>query len=105
MAATGGTEDPGLSDSRIEDLLHEEPCSFEFFQAVTLLQRLHENRQPVGRFSNPEEEAVHFRANNALGFPASQIQTMEWPEAEPPEMMINFMGLTGPSGVLPYCYT
>jgi type VI secretion system protein ImpH len=105
MATQGRTEDPGVVDSPIEEILRNDPCSFEFFQAVTLLQRLREDRHPVGRFSNPESEAVHFQVNNQLAFPASQIQEIRWPENAPPRMMVNFMGLTGPLGVLPYCYT
>ena len=105
MATTGRTQDSGLKDSALEEVLHEDACSFEFFQAVTLLQRLHSERQPVGRFSKPEEEAVHFRTNNTLAFPASQIQEIDYPEDAPPQMLVNFMGLTGPMGVLPYCYT
>jgi type VI secretion system protein ImpH len=105
MATAGGTQDSGLKDSLLEDVLHEDACSFEFFQAVTLLQRLHSDRQPVGRFSKPEDEAVHFRTNNTLAFPASQIQEIDYPENVPPQMMVNFMGLSGPMGVLPYCYT
>ncbi len=105
MATAGGTQDSGLKDSALEDVLHEDACSFEFFQAVTLLQRLHSERQPVGRFSKPKEEAVHFRTNNTLAFPASQIQEIDYPEDAPPRMLVNFMGLTGPMGVLPYCYT
>jgi len=105
MGTKGGPEDPRLSDLPYEQILRDDPCSFEFFQAVTLLQRVREDRHPVGRFSNPEDEAVHFRVNNQLGFPASQIQAIDWPDAAPPKMMVNFMGLTGPLGVLPYCYT
>lgn len=105
MAAAGGTEDSGLNDSPIETALREDACSFEFFQAVTLLQRLRNDCDLVGRFSNPENEAVHFRTNNGLAFPASQIQEIQDPENVPPQMTVNFMGLTGPMGVLPYCYT
>jgi type VI secretion system protein ImpH len=105
MATPGRTENSGLKDSPLEEVLREDACSFEFFQAVTLLQRLHSERQPVGRFSKPEDEAVHFRTNNTLAFPASQIQEIEYPENVPPQMLVNFMGLTGPMGVLPYCYT
>ncbi len=74
MAATGRSEDPGMTDSLItnsllEEALREDPCSFEFFQAVALIQRLRMGeRQPVGQFSNPEDEAVHFRVNNTLSF-------------------------------------
>lgn len=99
-------EDSGMNDAPIDEALREDSCSFEFFQAVALLQRLRLNeRQPVGHFSNPEDEAVQFRVNNAMAFPASQIQSVEWREEGPPRMMVNFMGLTGPEGVLPYCYT
>jgi type VI secretion system protein ImpH len=105
MATQSRPEDPRMTESPIEEILREDSCSFEFFQAVTLLQRLHRDRQPVGRFSNPEEEAVHFRVNTSLAFPASQIQEIEWPDSGPPQMTVNFMGLTGPQGVLPYSYS
>jgi type VI secretion system protein ImpH len=104
MATPGGTQDPSLSESPIAQTLQDDPCSFEFFQAVTLLHWLR-NGLPVGRFSNPEDEAVHFRANNRLVFPASQIQDFEYRDHAPAQMTVNFMGLTGHMGVLPYCYT
>jgi type VI secretion system protein ImpH len=106
MAAEIGTPNSGVDNSPIEDVLREEPFSFEFFQAVTLLQRLASHRQAVGRFSNPEDEAIRFRGNPSLGFPASQIQSINFPEGETPaDMMVNFMGLTGPQAVLPYPYS
>jgi len=96
-----------MKDSLIEQALREDSCSFEFFQAVALIQRLRLGEcEPVGQFCNPEKEAVHFRVNNTLSFPASQIQEIDWnEESVPPQMKVNFMGLTGPMGVLPYCYT
>lgn len=105
MATASRAEDLDLNDSPIEQILREDACSFEFFQAVTLLQRLGNNRQPVGRFFNPQDEAVRFRVNNGLAFPASQIQKIDWSDDAPPQMAVNFMGQTGPMGVLPYCYT
>ena len=105
MVTAGGAENPDLDGSLLEQILREDACSFEFFQAVTLLQRLRKDRRPVGRFSNPEDEAVHFHVNNGLAFPASQIQNIDWPDDVPPQMAVNFMGQTGPLGVLPYCYT
>lgn len=105
MATASRTEDPGLNRSLIEETLREEACSFEFFQAVTLLQRLRRDTQPVGRFSNPEDEAVHFSVNNELAFPASQVQEISYGEDSPAQMKVNFMGLSGPMGVLPYCYS
>ncbi|MDE3136169.1 MAG: type VI secretion system baseplate subunit TssG [Acidobacteriota bacterium] len=105
MAATSGTQAPDLNDSPLARILREEPCSFEFFQAVALLERLRPGCQPVGRFTNPEDEAVHFSANAGLAFPASQVHDLDWPEEGPAEMKVNFMGLTGPMGVLPYTYS
>ncbi len=61
--------------------------------------------RPVGGFSSPDDEAVRFRVNPRLGFPASEIQQLELHDDAPAEMMVNFMGLTGPMGVLPYAYS
>jgi type VI secretion system protein ImpH len=106
MAGASREEDPYMTDSPMERVLQDDACSFEFFQAVALLQLLRVNeRQPVGQFSNPEDEAVQFAVNNSLSFPASQIQSIAGREQGPPQMTVNFMGLTGPTGILPYCYT
>ena len=105
MATEIGPKTARLTDTPLGEELAEHACSFEFFQAVTLLQRLSAGLRPVGGFSNPAEEAVHFRVNPRLAFPASQVQKLELPENAPPEMTVNFMGLTGPSGVLPYTYS
>lgn len=105
MDASSRTEDLDLIPSPMEEVLHDDACSFEFFQAVMLLKRLRHDHQAVGRFSNPSEEAVHFCVNNQLAFPASQVQKIDFPADAPASMVVNFMGLTGPMGVLPYCYT
>ncbi len=105
MATPGRQENPRLEDSPIEQRLRENPWSFEFFQAVHLLHRIRSEKQPVGRFSQPADESVRFRVTNSLAFPASQIQELAWEESAQPEMKVNFMGLTGPLGVLPYAYT
>jgi type VI secretion system protein ImpH len=93
-------------------LLFEEPYRFSFFQAVRLLQRLREDRAPVGRDNAPAREAVRFVAHRGLSFPASEIHELrpakeERDLAEPgtPIMTVAFMGLTGPMGVLPTFYT
>ena len=105
MEAPSGTKNSSLNSSVIGQELQDDACSFEFFQAVTLLQRLLADLRPVGKFSNPEDEAIQFRVKNQLGFPASQIQQIEWQNDAPAQMLVNFMGLTGPMGVLPYTYT
>ena len=89
----------------VEEALEREPFSFEFFQAVRLLQQLRPERGRVGRYGNPDDEAVHFGATPATAFPASEIQALE-PDGEgPSRLVVNFMGLTGPQGVLPLEYS
>lgn len=115
------------SESRREsasvvDRLKEESYRFEFFQAVRLLEQIarhpepsaHEPKaQPVGWDGPPEQEVVRFRAHPSLRFPAGSISqfgaakqsTHKADGAAPPEMTVSFLGLTGPSGVLPRHYT
>jgi type VI secretion system protein ImpH len=94
-----------LADSPLGLDLHDDAVSFEFFQAVALLQRMMSDRRPVGHFFSPEDEAVRFHVNPRMGFPASEIQQLQLHDAAPADMMVNFMGLTGPQGVLPYVYS
>ena len=105
MGTEIGTPGSDLSQTTIGAELQEDPCSFEFFQAVALLERLRAHMRAVGGFSSPDDEAVHFRVNPRLGFPASEIQELNLPGEGPAEMMVNFMGLTGPMGVLPHPYS
>ncbi|MGA2433840.1 MAG: type VI secretion system baseplate subunit TssG, partial [Bryobacteraceae bacterium] len=91
-------------DRALEAQLAGTPYNFGFFQAVRLLERLM-GGVPAGRFARPQDEAVRFTVNNSLAFPASEIQALAIREGEPPRMTVNFMGLTGPEGVLPLYYT
>ena len=105
MGTASGTTDSNLKETAIGLDLQDDACSFEFFQAVTLLQRLCGERRPVGRFCSPADEVARFAVNPRLGFPASEIQALDLEDDGPVEMMVNFMGLTGPMGVLPYTYS
>jgi type VI secretion system protein ImpH len=104
MATEIGTKPNHLTDTVLGEQLVDDACSFEFFQAVTLLQRLRPESHHVGGFSSPEDEAVHFKVNQRLGFPASEIQQLQVEGDAQPEMTVNFMGLTGPMSLLPYAY-
>ncbi len=90
--------------------LFDEPYRFDFFQAVRLLERIYPNRKPIGREALPNQEIIRIRSRMSLDFPASQIYEIrdfvdETTEETKQEMIVNFMGLTGPSGVLPIRYT
>jgi type VI secretion system protein ImpH len=105
MATEGGARDSAVVPVNIPARLREAPYSFEFFQAVRLLTKAFSGRQPVGRFHQPSTEVVRFSPHATLTFPASEIQALAWPEDSPAAMKVNFMGLTGPMGVLPLYYT
>ena len=87
--------------------LLEEGHRFEFFQAVRLLARLNQNREPVGFQGPPGREIVRFGARVSLEFPASEIHEVQpgKDEEAPPRMTVAFLGMIGPQGVLPHSYT
>src|SRR5581483_6068628 len=115
MAAPSGTQDPDVTSAvlaiesrrytQVKHLLETTPQEVDFFQAVRLLERIFPSRGPVGRFSVPQREVARFQAHASTVFPASAIQRIEWNAAQPPALILNFMGLTGPQGVLPLFYT
>jgi type VI secretion system protein ImpH len=109
----------GRSNSTLVEALYDRPDQFNFFQAVRLLEwatyrsdkrKLAHPFSSVGYDRPAEKEIVRFRPIASLQFPASQItrlvrQSLAAEKEMPPEMMVTFMGLTGPSGVLPVHYT
>jgi type VI secretion system protein ImpH len=105
MATPGGGSDSPVDLSEVEELLRSEPYRFEFFQAIRLLERMAPDRKPLGRFTNPADEVARLGAFPSLSFPASEIQSIDWPEGAPPSLAVNFMGVTGPQGPLPHFYT
>ena len=86
--------------------LLDEPQAFEFFQAVRLLEQLYPERAPVGEYADPGDEVVRFSTPGGVGFPATEIRSLEAPvRDDPAHMSVNFFGLTGPQGVLPLDYS
>ena len=102
--------------------LAEQPYRFEFFQAVRLLEQLARERArdglavevaTVGYDHLPQRESVRFRALPSQTFPPSEVVSLKLPEPPhaaqpatlPAEMVVSFLGLTGPGGVLPRHYT
>jgi len=94
----------------LNQLIHDEPYRFDFFQAVRLLEKVYPERKPVGGSALPSQEVTRFRSYVALDFPASEIRELN--ETVDPqtgqsvlEMVICIMGMVGVSGVLPTHYT
>jgi type VI secretion system protein ImpH len=103
MAAAVRRKEPSL-----EQTLFEAPYRFDFFQAVRLLERsLPPGGTPLGRDGPPSRESVRFFSRLALSFPPSALDRLEPPSScgGPAALTVNFFGLTGASGVLPYVYT
>jgi len=114
-------------ESFVINELMSEPYNFEFFQAVRLLHYYFRNRVPVGLQTNndvgflPSNEVVNFKVPVSLAFQPSDIVTINLNDEKhnvnpdvyptdrflikPPEMIVSFIGLTGPQGVLPNVYT
>lgn len=86
--------------------LFEEPYRFDFYQAVRLLEAMHPERVGVGETGDPEREVVRFRSHVALAFPPSDVRDLVVAAAgATPVMTVNFLGLAGVTGPLPYAYT
>ncbi len=97
-----------MSDKPIHEDLFERPYSYEFFQSVRLLEKVYPERQTIGRTALPDEEVVRIRSRIALDFPSSenhQLENVEHEWGSTLELMVNFMGMIGVSGVLPTHYT
>jgi type VI secretion system protein ImpH len=108
MASTLRRTTPGLIDQA-----RAEPYRFEFFQLVRLL-RLHYSR--AGRMdpeTRPHEDPLRFRSQLSLNFPVSEVSELYFERpgklsnsgSPLTEVQVTFMGLVGPSGVLPRPYT
>ncbi len=104
MATKSRRADPAVAEEPAQLPLARSPYSYEFFQAVRLLERMG-GGAPPGGFTHPSREVVRFSAHQSMAFPASEIQSLQRRETGPPLMVVNFMGLTGPQGTLPLAYT
>ena len=116
--------------SGLDQRLFQHPEYFDFFQITRLLEQrfvrehfpntvddrlierdiraFDKSRLPLGYDAPPDQEVVRFRTTLAAAFPATEVVSLiaspDHPEL-PPELVIPFMGLVGPSGVLPDSYT
>lgn len=117
MAAKGGRSPHNLIEA-----LGKQPHRFEFFQAARILEQLgrRQGRDPrfealraVGEDADPKREAVRFAAAQSLAFPTSEVARFRQSDVDPdrkgppgpPRLSVGFMGMTGPSGVLPQQFT
>ena len=103
------------SKSKLAERLSSEAWKFDFFQAVRLIsgfrqqeadRRSNVEAAPVGTDNAIDKEDVTFRSHPSFSFPANEIQSAgENTSVIPDELTVAFMGLIGPSGILPDHYT
>jgi type VI secretion system protein ImpH len=96
--------------------LLQESTQFSVVQAIRLLEQLtladDTTAATSTEFSNsPHTEIIRLHAAIELSFPATEIKRISQAPSNPAtqqssyDMEVNFMGLTGPAGVLPQSYT
>jgi len=119
MATPRGRKSPNLINR-----LTNEPYDFSFVQAIRLLERYALGRsleagsnskrpKAIGGHNHPREECITFKTETSLLYPASDIgrlkkttkESFDTGNHDTWEMTVNFMGLYGPSGVLPHHYS
>lgn len=94
--------------------IQQSPSEFDFYQAVYCIERQFSSEkkrwQGVGRDAFPSQEIIRFKSVQHLGFPGQPISAIEIIDAAEPEydkvvVQVSFLGLTGPSGVMPQHYS
>lgn len=95
----------------VKESLAEHAPRFDFTQLVRFLLRdqLNGGDQPAAshRLQTLLQKQLRFSATKTLGFPASPVQSLHWTgeTTQQAHIQVNFLGLTGPSGVLPLPYS
>ena len=114
MADAVGGASPPLSER-----LRLRPWEFDFFQAVRLLEWMAWEQAEsarasplagIGEDARPADEIVRFQVPATSAFPAAAVSDLSLAAqpgspSRPAEMKVAFLGLIGPSGVLPQHYT
>jgi type VI secretion system protein ImpH len=116
------TQSRRKNSSVVEKLLSE-PHAYSFFQAVRILERAIQLEPPgmamgermayaknaIAGFAPPSTEVIRLYASQSFKFPEAEIFSIERSAGKGVtpqwQMQVNFMGLTGCMGVLPYHYT
>lgn len=103
--ATDSTASPQVAaGDPMQPAIHrllEQPGRFGFFQAVRLL---YQANGFDGRGTGARPGPLRFTTPASLAFPPSELHSVVQAEAGT-RVCVNFLGLTGPSGVLPRHYT
>jgi type VI secretion system protein ImpH len=103
MAAKSGRQIPSLKEA-----LATEPYSFEFDQAVKLVEVMHAHSTPLGEGFAIDKEALTIKSRVYLSAPPSDIYDISLSALNsnyPTIIRINFFGVAGLQGPLPMPFT
>lgn len=103
MATKSRRQLPTLKESLIEN-----PYSYEFHQAVKIIEAFYIDEASLGEGIDPSKEALSLKSRIFLAAPPSDIYDIKFESNDngiQPEVHINFMGLAGLQGPLPIPYT
>ncbi len=93
------------SETSLKDQLYKEPYLFEFHKAVQILELLDLYKLPLGKGVDAENEAVKIKSRVHFDSLRSDIYSLEETESQTPVMNVNFMGIAGVQGPLPFPYS
>lgn len=78
-----------------------------FYRFCQLLEQINPDAPLLGTGSRPADDPVRFLPWPGMGFPVSELKTVDWGDAHsplPPAIRTTFLGLYGVDSPLPGCY-
>jgi type VI secretion system protein ImpH len=94
--------DRKTTDPLIQEIARSVHC-YDFFQAVRLLQSHWRHSPRIGTSASPSEDPIRFGQRPSLAFSPSTLDALQ--DSQPPKLLVNFLGLFGPNGPLPFHLT
>ena len=96
----------GPTTNTLAARLRTDPCTFDFYAAVRMLQSQFKDKPRIGYSRSPDQDPIRFAQNPALDFAPSTIESVRANDpARPAVMNCRHFGLFGPHGPLPLCLT
>src|SRR5690349_6442874 len=93
------------ADQRVLEMLETRGHEFDFFRAVSYLERTHRAGAAVGEAGPPARETIRFRHDPSLAFPAGDVKSVRTRVPRHglmfAEVMTTMLGLVGSSSPLP----
>ncbi|UUR73827.1 type VI secretion system baseplate subunit TssG [Enterobacter asburiae] len=93
--------------SRLKPRLEADLHRINFYRLCQLLEKRNPGRPLMGSTSHPSDDPVRFAPHPGMGFPASELKSVEYDEeddSKPAVIRTTFMGMYGVDSPLPTAY-